>query len=57
LTSADGIFRLLPILNQYPMDAAIIHPRTGIQQYEGEIDLSAFEQCLSVLKHPVVYNE
>ena len=55
-TSADDIFRLLPVLNQYPLEALIIHPRTGIQRYEGEIDLSAFEQCLSVLKHPVVYN-
>ena len=55
-TSSDDIFRLLPILNQYPLEAVIIHPRTGIQQYEGEIDLGAFEQCLSILKHPVVYN-
>jgi tRNA-dihydrouridine synthase B len=55
-TSADDIFRLLPVLNQYPMEAVIIHPRTGIQQYEGEVDLSAFEQCISSLKHPVVYN-
>jgi tRNA-dihydrouridine synthase len=56
LNSAEDIFRLLPVLNQYPLEAVIIHPRTGIQQYEGEIDLSAFEQCLSILKHPVVYN-
>ena len=55
-TSSDDIFRLLPILNQYPLEVVIIHPRTGIQQYEGEIDLSAFEHCLSSLKHPVVYN-
>ena len=55
-TSSDDIFRLLPILNQYPLEVVIIHPRTGIQQYEGEIDLSAFEHCLSILKHPVVYN-
>jgi tRNA-dihydrouridine synthase len=55
-SSAEDIYRLLPVLNQYPLELVIIHPRTGIQQYEGEIDLSAFEQCLSVLKHPVVYN-
>jgi tRNA-dihydrouridine synthase len=55
-SSADDIFRLSPVLNQYPMKAVIIHPRTGMQQYEGEVDLSTFEQCLSILKHPVVYN-
>ena len=55
-TSSDDIFRLLPILNQYPLEALIIHPRTGIQEYDGEVDLDAFKQCLSILKHPVVYN-
>lgn len=55
-SSADDIFRLLPVLNQYPLEVVIIHPRTGIQQYKGEVDLKAFEQCLSILKHPVIYN-
>ncbi len=55
-TSADDIFRLLPVLNQYPLEEVIIHPRIGIQKYEGETDLNVFEQCLAILKHPVVYN-
>ena len=54
--SADDIYRLLPILNQYPLAELIIHPRTGLQRYEGETDLDAFEQCLSLIDHPVVYN-
>lgn len=52
----DDIFRLIPILNQYPLEELIIHPRTGIQRYDGDIDLAAFERCVSMIKHPVVYN-
>ena len=34
----------------------IIHPRTGTQRYDGSVDLDAFEKCLSIITHPVVYN-
>jgi tRNA-dihydrouridine synthase B len=54
--SADDIFRLVPVLNQYPLEALIIHPRTGIQRYDGEIDLDAFGRCVSTINHPIVYN-
>ncbi|MEN8247143.1 MAG: tRNA-dihydrouridine synthase family protein [Thermodesulfobacteriota bacterium] len=54
-TPAD-IFRLLPVLNRYPLEEVIIHPRTGRQAYEGGVDLAAFEACLSYTKHTVVYN-
>jgi len=50
------IFRLLPVINQYPLSEIIIHPRTGLQRYEGPVDLDTFEDCLAVIRHPVVYN-
>jgi tRNA-dihydrouridine synthase B len=52
----DDIFKLIPVLNRYPLDEIIIHPRIGIQRYAGEVDLSAFEACLTEIDHPVVYN-
>ncbi len=54
--SRDDIFRLIPVLNQYPLAEVIIHPRTGIQRYEGTVDQEAFRQCLALLRHKVVYN-
>jgi tRNA-dihydrouridine synthase B len=50
------IFRLIPILDQYPLSEIIIHPRTGLQRYEGTVDLQAFEDCLAATRHTVVYN-
>ena len=50
------IFRLLPAIDPYPLAEIIIHPRTGLQRYEGPVDLEAFEACLAMTRHDVVYN-
>ncbi len=50
------IFTLMPILNRYPLDEVTIHPRTGVQMYEGSVDLDTFEEACSMCRHPVVYN-
>jgi tRNA-dihydrouridine synthase len=52
----EEIFNLLPIFNQYPLAELIIHPRTGVQMYSGEVDLVTFEECLPLLNIPVTYN-
>jgi len=52
----DEVLQLIPIFNQYPLDELIIHPRTGMQMYEGEVDLDIFEQCLKLSKHRIVYS-
>ena len=52
----DEVLQLMPIFNQYPLEELIIHPRTGVQMYEGEVDLDIFEQCLNLAKHRVVYS-
>jgi tRNA-dihydrouridine synthase len=48
--------RLIPVLNGFPIEEVIIHPRTGMQRYDGKPDLRTFEECVSGLEHPVVYN-
>ncbi|MCP4670060.1 MAG: tRNA-dihydrouridine synthase family protein, partial [Desulfobacula sp.] len=40
--SKNEIFKLLPVFDKYPLDEIIIHPRTGIQMYEGSSDHDAF---------------
>ncbi len=52
----DEVLQLIPIFNQYPLEELIIHPRTGMQMYEGEVDLDMFGQCLGLSKHRIVYN-
>ncbi len=52
----DEIIHLIPILNRYPIKEVVIHPRTGIQMYEGTPHLDVFEHCLELCRHPVIYN-
>jgi len=56
LTCPDEVLELMPIFNRFPIKELIIHPRTGVQMYAGEVDLDRFEQCLGLSKHRVVYN-
>jgi tRNA-dihydrouridine synthase len=56
LAYPDEVFELLPIFNRFPLDELIIHPRTGVQMYEGEVDLDVFAECLTLSQHRVVYN-
>lgn len=52
----DEMERLLPLFNRFDLREIIIHPRTGIQMYEGKPDLAAFAQCLTLSQHTLVYN-
>lgn len=54
--SSDEMDRLIPVFNRYPLARVIVHPRTGVQMYAGNVDLKAFEVCLTHISHPVVYN-
>lgn len=47
---------ILQQLNSYPLDFIVIHPRLGIQQYEGTPDLDALKNCLSNTSHKVIYS-
>ncbi|WP_299977698.1 tRNA-dihydrouridine synthase family protein [Desulfobacula sp.] len=54
--SKDEIFKVLPVLDKYPLDEIILHPRTGLQMYEGTPDHDAFEKTLLCSRHPLTYN-
>jgi len=54
--SPNELEALIPMFNNYPIKELIIHPRIGIQLYEGTVDLDRFESCLKISKHTVVYN-
>ncbi len=54
--SKDEITKLLPVLDQYPLDEIILHPRTGEQMYTGTSDHKAFAKALENSRHPFTYN-
>src|SRR5512139_904023 len=55
-TTPDEIFRLLPVLERYPLSQIVVHPRTARQMYGGRPDLDAFERFLGLSRHRIAYN-
>ncbi|PKM95059.1 MAG: dihydrouridine synthase [Firmicutes bacterium HGW-Firmicutes-1] len=51
----EGI-RVIKLLNEYPLSGVIIHARTGVQMYTGNVDLDSFEVLNTACKHEVTYN-
>lgn len=56
LKSPEEGMEIIERMNKYPLDFLVIHPRLGIQQYEGIPDLATFETVLSNTKHDVIYS-
>lgn len=54
--SAEEWRPVLDILNEVPLTHITLHPRTGVQQYKGNLDLEAFEKFYDVCRHPIIYN-
>ncbi len=50
------IMAILPKLNKYPISKIIIHPRTGLQKYKGEVILNDFRKYLEISDHEICYN-
>lgn len=56
LADAGEILEIMPILNSFPLERVIIHPRVGAQLYGGDVDLEGFSAAAALSVHPVTYN-
>jgi tRNA-dihydrouridine synthase len=54
--SDQELLRLMPLFNEYPIQEITVHARTGIQMYDGIVNLDGFEKCSSVSRHKIIYN-
>lgn len=54
--SEQELLNLMPMFNEYPIQEITIHARTGIQMYDGTVNLDGFERCSSLSKHKIIYN-
>lgn len=54
--STDEVYKLIPVFNKYPLSEITIHPRTGLQMYEGKPYIEIFADIYKEFKMPVVYN-
>ena len=47
---------LVKVYNSFPLQNLIIHPRTGLQMYDGAMFLDDIENALPQIKHEVVFS-
>lgn len=56
MTNDQDAKAILGVLNQFPLEEIIFHPRTASQMYTGKANPLLFAEALSLVKHPFVYN-
>lgn len=54
--SPDEFYELARVYNDYPLESLMIHPRIGVQMYDGEMHLGLLDQVINEIKHPVVFS-
>lgn len=47
---------IFDVLNQFPLEELIFHPRTASQMYDGKANPQLFAEAIPQVKHPKVYN-
>lgn len=48
--------KIIELLNTIELEHITVHPRTGIQQYKGDIDIEGFQKIYETSRNPIVYN-
>ena len=56
LRSPDEGIEIVERLNRYPLDFIAVHPRLGVQQYEGTPDFAAFQKIYELSVNPLIYS-
>lgn len=52
----DESLSLLTVLNDLPLTHITLHPRVGVQQYKGSVDMDAFSCFYDKCSHSLFYN-
>jgi tRNA-dihydrouridine synthase len=56
MVNSQNATAIFEVLNQFPLEEIIFHPRTASQMYAGKANPILFADALSVVKHPIIYN-
>lgn len=56
LESPDEIYKVMEVLNDFPLSEIILHPRIAKQLYKDSPDLEIFGNMVELLGHDLIYN-
>lgn len=52
----EEFYPLIEVYNDYPLEFLVIHPRLGIQMYEGKPVWNVLQETIDKITHPIVYS-
>lgn len=52
----EEFYELIKVYNDYPLESLIIHPRTGLQEYEGDMHLQLLRDTISEIRHKLIFS-
>lgn len=52
----DEFYELVSVYNDFPLGSLIIHPRTGIQQYEGNMHLKILDETIGDIRQKIIFS-
>ena len=56
MTDDQDAKAIFEVLNRFPLEEIIFHPRTAGQMYGGKANPQSFAEAVPMVKHPLVYN-
>ena len=56
MKNKSDLASVIPVLNKYPLNSVIVHPRLASDKYEGVVDLEAMKEYFLEFKMKVIYN-
>lgn len=54
--SVDEGLAIMQMLNNINLTQVVLHPRLGVQQYKGSVDMDAFARLAEICNHPLFFN-
>lgn len=55
-SKTEEFYDLVTVFNDFPLQSLIIHPRLGIQMYEGDMHLDVLDETIGNLRHNIVFS-
>lgn len=56
MTSDQNVFKIIDVLNQFPLEEVIFHPRTASNMYDAKANPLLFAEVVPKVKHSMVFN-
>lgn len=56
MKNKSDLASVIPVLNKYPLNSVIVHPRLASDKYEGVVDLEAMKEYFPEFEMKVIYN-